>query len=77
MTIGIWILGDQLWEQQAALQSCSHLKNVPVIFIESLQHIQARPYHGQKLILVWSAMRHFAQELQQLKYIAKSKGIFP
>lgn len=73
MTIGIWILGDQLWEQQAALQSCSHLKNVPVIFIESLQHIQARPYHGQKLILVWSAMRHFAQELQQLKYIVTYK----
>jgi deoxyribodipyrimidine photolyase-related protein len=68
MTIGIWILGDQLWEQQAALQSCSHIKNVPVIFIESLQHAQIRPYHQQKLTLVWSAMRHFAQELQQLSY---------
>ncbi|MEA5582036.1 cryptochrome/photolyase family protein [Nodularia harveyana UHCC-0300] len=68
MTIGIWILGDQLSQQQAALQSCANQQNVPVIFIESLQYIQARPYHQQKLILIWSAMRHFAQELRQLKY---------
>lgn len=73
MTIGIWILGDQLWQHQAALQSCSHLKNVPVIFIESLQYAQARPYHRQKLTLVWSAMRHFAQELQQLNYLVAYK----
>ncbi|MCF4969239.1 cryptochrome/photolyase family protein [Nostoc sp. CMAA1605] len=68
MTIGVWILGDQLWEQQTALQSCSRQKNLPVIFIESLQHIQVRPYHQQKLVLVWSAMRHFAEELRQQKY---------
>jgi deoxyribodipyrimidine photolyase-related protein len=68
MTIGVWILGDQLWEQQAALQSCSQQENLPVILIESLQHIQARPYHQQKLVLVWSAMRHFAAELRQKNY---------
>jgi len=66
MTIGIWILGDQLSQQQAALMSVIHQKSItPVIFIESLNHIKIRPYHQQKLILVWSAMRHFAQELQQ------------
>jgi deoxyribodipyrimidine photolyase-related protein len=27
-----------------------------------------RPYHKQKLALVWSAMRHFAQELRELGY---------
>jgi deoxyribodipyrimidine photolyase-related protein len=68
MTIGVWILGDQLWEQQAALQSCSQQENLPIIFIESLQHIQTRSYHQQKLVLVWSAMRHFAEELRQKKY---------
>lgn len=68
MNIGIWILGDQLSLEQAALQSCSDQQNVFVIFIESLEYIQTRPYHQQKLVLVWSAMRHFAQELQQLKY---------
>ncbi len=61
MTIGVWILGDQLSTEQAALQ-----KNSPVIFIESLHHVQARPYHKQKLVLIWSAMRHFAEELRQL-----------
>lgn len=65
MTIGIWVLGDQLWSAQSALQSCAqqHAKT-PVIFIESLQHAQQLPYHLQKLVLIWSAMRHFAQELR-------------
>ena len=61
MTTGIWILGDQLSLTQPALQG----KKSPVILIESSQHIKQRPYHRQKIILVWSAMRHFAAELQQ------------
>ena len=65
MTIGIWVLGDQLWSQQAALSSCeSQRKQTPVILIESRSYAQQRPYHRQKLVLVWSAMRHFAAELR-------------
>ena len=65
MTIGIWVLGDQLWQQQSVLASCKQDKQQhPVILIESSQYIQQRPYHGQKLVLVWSAMRHFAEELK-------------
>jgi deoxyribodipyrimidine photolyase-related protein len=65
MTIGIWILGDQLWTQQAALQSCEPTrKNTPVILIESLNSAKKRRYHRQKLVLIWSAMRHFAEELR-------------
>lgn len=65
MTVGVWVLGDQLWAGQAALASCQpHRTTTPVLFIESLGHAQARPYHQQKLILVWSAMRHFAEELR-------------
>jgi deoxyribodipyrimidine photolyase-related protein len=71
--IGIWILGDQLSLQQSALKSCNHQINTPVIFIESLQHIQIRPYHRQKLVLIWSAMRHFAAELAQLNYAVTYK----
>lgn len=63
MTIGIWVLGDQLWVRQSALQSCVR-DETPVIFIESLRHAQELPYHMQKLVLVWSAMRHFAAELR-------------
>ncbi|BAZ04344.1 cryptochrome/photolyase family protein [Calothrix sp. NIES-3974] len=67
MTVGIWILGDQLSQKQAALTSC-HPEKVPVILIESLEHIRTRPYHRQKLVLIWSAMRHFAEELRQQGY---------
>ncbi len=62
MTIGIWVLGDQLCLEQAALQGVE--ANTPVILIESLDHVRVRSYHQQKLILVWSAMRHFAAELK-------------
>jgi deoxyribodipyrimidine photolyase-related protein len=66
MTIGIWVLGDQLWAAQAALQSRVEQKaDTPVILIESFRHVQERSYHRQKLVLVWSAMRHFAEELRQ------------
>lgn len=64
MTTGVWVLGDQLWAGQSALQSCFP-NPAPVLFIESLHHAQKLPYHLQKLVLVWSAMRHFAQELRQ------------
>ncbi|MGL4620723.1 MAG: cryptochrome/photolyase family protein [Chroococcidiopsis sp.] len=47
------------------MQSCVDKKHHPVIFIESLRHAQELPYHLQKLVLVWSAMRHFAEELKQ------------
>ncbi|MCS6793235.1 MAG: cryptochrome/photolyase family protein [Oscillatoriaceae bacterium SKYG93] len=66
MTVGIWILGDQLSMTQTALaRVIASLKKPPVILIESLRHAQKRPYHRQKLILIWSAMRHFAEELRR------------
>ena len=66
MTTGVWVLGDQLYAGQAALaqrQSCQ--AETPVLLIESRHHVQQRRYHQQKLVLVWSAMRHFATELQE------------
>ena len=65
MTIGIWVLGDRLWQQQSALDTYKQDKQqTPVILIESSQYVRQRVYHGQKLVLVWSAMRHFAEELK-------------
>ena len=65
MTIGIWVLGDQLWTEQAALTRCQqNLKETPVILIESWQYAQQRRYHTQQLVLIWLAMRHFAEELR-------------
>lgn len=69
MTIGVWVLGDQLWAGQSALESClQQHQQTPVIFIESLAHAGQLPYHLQKLVLVWSAMRHFAAELRSLGF---------
>ena len=69
MTAGIWVLGDRLWLQQAALSSrVAERQNTPVILIESRSYARERPYHRQKLVLVWSAMRHFAEELRSLKW---------
>jgi len=66
MTIGIWILGDRLTTQQSSLESQENDKHkTPVIAIESSNYVRQRPYHRQKLVLVWSAMRHFAQELRE------------
>ena len=65
MTTGIWVLGDQLWLGQAALSSFEQQrKQTPLILIESRSYVQRRLYHRQKLVLMWSAMRHFAEELR-------------
>lgn len=66
MATGIWILGDQLSHNQTALlQQQQNKENMPVILIESADYVRQRPYHYQKLMLVWSAMRHFAEELRE------------
>ncbi|MEM9116284.1 MAG: cryptochrome/photolyase family protein [Cyanobacteria bacterium P01_F01_bin.56] len=65
MTTGVWVLGDQLYAGQTALaHQTDHKTETPVLMIESRQHVQQRRYHAQKLVLVWSAMRHFAAELK-------------
>ncbi len=64
MAVGIWVLGDQLWQGQSAIAaSQSDQSDTPIILIESVNHAKERRYHQQKLVLIWSAMRHFAAEL--------------
>jgi deoxyribodipyrimidine photolyase-related protein len=62
--IGLWVLGDQLHPCQAALASVEP-SGARVLLIESRSVLQFRRYHRQKLVLVWSAMRHFAHDLRQ------------
>lgn len=65
MAIGVWVLGDQLWPEQAAIASCAaHRAETVILLLESKSWSRVRPYHYQKLVLVWSAMRHFAAELR-------------
>ncbi|MCC0176328.1 cryptochrome/photolyase family protein [Waterburya agarophytonicola K14] len=82
MTVGIWILGDRLTTKQLSLKNNQDNKQqTPVIFIESNNYVQQRLYHRQKLVLVWSAMRHFAEELKadnwQVTYKIASDFITP
>ncbi len=59
---GLWILGNQLDPDLGVSTS------VPVLMIESKQWVRQIPYHKQKIVLVWSAMRHFAQHLRDQGY---------
>jgi deoxyribodipyrimidine photolyase-related protein len=61
---GIWVLGDQLSCAQAALAAADP-GSVPVLLLESETAARQRRCHRQKLVLVWSAMRHFAAELEK------------
>lgn len=59
----IWILGDQLSPTHAGL-SVAEKGRDPVLMIESKARGAFMRYHQQKLVLVYSAMRHFAEELR-------------
>jgi deoxyribodipyrimidine photolyase-related protein len=62
MAVGLWILGDQLGLRGQTIDTLDPA--TPIILIESLAHVRVRPYHQQKLVLIWSAMRHFAETLR-------------
>ncbi|MGD1901886.1 MAG: cryptochrome/photolyase family protein [Geitlerinemataceae cyanobacterium] len=66
MTTGLWILGNQLAIAGGHLRD--RPKDTPLALIESRNFSTARPYHRQKLVLVWSAMRHFAEDLRAAGY---------
>lgn len=58
-----WILGNQLSHELEMLQ---HVEADDVIvMIEATSRASWRNYHQQKLVLVFSAMRHFAEELRE------------
>ena len=54
MSLGVWVLGDQLSLGQAALASTTP-QGARVLMVESSSVLDQRPYHRQKLVLVWSA----------------------
>jgi len=63
----VWILGDQLNPGVSSLAEIDKSECV-VLMIESLARARHRSYHKQKLVFIWSAMRHFAQELRESGY---------
>ncbi|MFM8420829.1 MAG: cryptochrome/photolyase family protein, partial [Verrucomicrobiota bacterium] len=59
-----WVLGDQLTMGNAALAGLDPARDV-VLMVESRARGAHRRYHRRKLVLVYSAMRHFAEELRR------------
>jgi deoxyribodipyrimidine photolyase-related protein len=58
----IFILGDQLNRWVGPLASADPAQTI-VLLIESVDHGRRYPFHKQKLALLYSAMRHFRDEL--------------
>jgi len=56
------VLGDQLSDNLSALAGADAARDV-VLMVESRAEATAWKHHKQKLVLVWSAMRQFAQRL--------------
>ncbi len=68
----IWILGDQLLEKHPALihaQALAAPHAACVILIESESRFARHPYHKKKVVLLKSAMRHYAERLRQQGYV--------
>lgn len=63
----VWILGDQLTPTISSLADLRPAECV-VLLIESVERARLVRYHKHKLVLVWSAMRHFAEEMRGLGY---------
>jgi deoxyribodipyrimidine photolyase-related protein len=62
----VWILGDQLSPDNPALEVGR--EDSVVLMIESKARGSWLRYHKKKLVLVYSAMRHFAADLRQERW---------
>lgn len=67
------VLGDQLSDNLSALADAD-LARDQVLMVESRVEATAWKHHKQKLVIVWSAMRQFAERLRargfDVRYVA-------
>ncbi len=59
----VWITGDQCTPHNSALRGLDASRTV-VLMIESLAHARRLPFHKRKLVLIFAAMRGFADDLR-------------
>jgi deoxyribodipyrimidine photolyase-related protein len=59
----VWITGDQCTPHNTALRGLEADRTV-VLMIESLARARQLPYHKRKLVLIFAAMRSFADDLR-------------
>ncbi|WP_227396217.1 cryptochrome/photolyase family protein [Jeotgalibacillus aurantiacus] len=62
-----WIFGSQLNHQLPIVKDADQDKDV-FLFVEAHSRSTWQSYHKQKLVLIFSAMRHFAEELKEKGY---------
>ena len=74
----VWILGDQLLRSHPALEQTAD-GSVRIVLVESLEQAQRRPYQRKKLVLLFSAMRHYAEALRgagyEVDYVRAARAI--
>lgn len=70
-TVTVWILGDQLLEDHPALAQARdnyQVQQIRIVLVESQSRFQRHRYHRKKVILLKSAMRHYARWLESAGY---------
>ena len=70
----ILILWDQLSEGIASLQAANPSKDV-VLMVEASEEATNVSHHKKKLVFLFSAMRHFAQELRAVGWTVNYRKI--
>jgi deoxyribodipyrimidine photolyase-related protein len=67
----VWILGDQLLKLHPALEAAEAQggrDSLRVLLVESAARTAQLPYQRKKLVLLFSAMRHYAERLRTAGY---------
>lgn len=65
--LSVWILGDQLLAHHPALAAAEQAAGrgqVRAVLVESAARSRRLPYQRKKLVLLFSAMRHYAEDLR-------------
>jgi len=67
-TVTVWILGDQLMPDHPAIsaaEAAHPADTITILMIRSRDRLRQRPYQRKKLVLLLSAMRHYAEDLRR------------
>lgn len=75
--ISVWVLGDQLLRMHPAIRAAEAAvgrARVRIVLVESDARIAERPYQRKKIVLLLSAMRHYARMLRAQGYLVDEIG---
>ncbi len=65
--VTLWLFEHQLTENMQGFNLLDRKRDV-ILFVEAKSRATWQPYHKQKLVFMFSSMRHFAQRLRQQGY---------